>query len=156
MRWFTLPGWPAAIQGHAAAVPHMNRMAGSGAYQYKDGVTGQPGTMAIPTFALSSATVPGGGAETPSPGVAQMGLSRSVDAPEVFYPNLYYAAPQRAYWPGAGMPVSYRSDNLMPVPAVDPRGVPSTLQIAINNGQTRGQAQIQARMPFPAWPNVTG
>lgn len=156
MRFFTLPGWPAQVQGHSAAVPHLNRMAGSGAQQYKDGLTGQPGTQAIPVTPISSATIPGGGAETPSPGGAMMGLSRSGDSPDRFYPQLYFAKPQREFWPGAGMPVSVRSDNLMPVPATDPRGVPAVLQVAVNNGATRGQAQIQARPLLPSWPNVTG
>ena len=151
MRWFTLPGWPANIQGHAAAVPHLNRMAGSGAYQYKDGVTGQPGTQAIPVD--TRGTVP-----SPDIGdVALMGLSRSSDARDVFYPNLYWAYPQRAYWPGAGMPISYRSDNLMPVPANDPRGIPFAAQQPINNGRRQGgQVQIQAKLPVPFWASVNG
>ena len=156
MRFFTLPGWPAQVQGHSAAVPHLNRMAGSGAQQYKDGITGQPGTMRVPTAALSSATVPGAGAETLAPAGAMMGLGRSVDSPEAFYPTIYFARPQREFWPGAGMPVSVRSDNLMPVPAVDPRGVPAVLQAAVNNGATRGQAQIRQPPLLPSWPNVTG
>ena len=150
MRWFTLPGWPAAVNGHSAAVPHLNRMAASSAFMYKDGVTGQPGTQAIPVN--TRGTVP-----SPDIGdVALMGLSRSSDCPDVFYPNLYYARPQAQFWPGAGMPVSIRSDNLMPVPAADPRGVPFTAQVAINNGATRGRYQIAARPIMPTWPNITG
>lgn len=149
MRWFTVPGWPSAVLGHAAAVPHLNRMAGSGAQQYKDGLTGQPGTQAIP---VDTSWIPPSGRA----GQAQMGLSRSTDAPQAFYPNLYFAAPQRDYWPGAGMPISVRSDNLMPVPAVDPRGIPVTAQIPINNGRTRGRRQIAAIPGLPTWPHVTG
>jgi hypothetical protein len=155
VRLFTLPGWPGQVQGHSAAVPHLNRAAGSGAQQYKDGVTGQPGTMAVQTKALSSATVPGGGAETPAPAGAMMGLGRSIDAPEAFYPNLYFARPQAQFWPGAGMPVSVRSDSLMPVPAADPRGVPAPLQVAIQPW-ARGQSQIAAIPVLASWPNVTG
>lgn len=147
MRRFTVPGWPAKVAGHAAAVPHLNRMAGSGAQQFKDGVTGQPGTQGIPVSTKD--TVP-----SPDPGdIAMMGLSRSCDAPDVFYPNLYWARPQQAFWPGAGMPVSVTSDNLMPVPAVDPRGIPATLA---NPLMIRGQRQIQALPVLPTWPNVTG
>lgn len=139
---FIVPGWPAAVAGYAAAVPRFTRHAGSGAIQYKDRVTGQPGTMAIPTDAKG--TVP-----SPDLGdIALMGLSRSSDAPEAFYPNQYYARPERMFWPGAGMPVSYQSDNLMPVPAVDPRGIPSTMYTPINQ---RGQRQIQTRPPLPRW-----
>ena len=147
MRRFTVPGWPATVPGHAAVVPHLNRLAGSGAQQFKDGVTGLPGTAAIPVRPRDS---------VPSQAVAdiaQMGLSRSSDAPDVFYPNLYWARPQGQFWPGAGMPVSVQSDNLMPVPAVDPRGIPATLA---NPLQIRGQAQIQQLPNLPAWPNVTG
>ena len=147
MRRFTVPGWPATVPGHAAAVPHLNRMAGSGAAQFKDGVTGQPGTQAIPVDTA-------GWIPPPSPaGQAQMALSRSGDAPDVFYPNLYWARPQRDFWPGAGMPVSVQSDNLMPVPAADPRGIPVTLANPITQ---RGQKQIQALPNLPMWPNVTG
>ena len=147
MRLFQVPGWPAAVPGHAAAVPHLNRLAGSGAQMFKDGVTGQPGTQAIPVRSRDS--VP-----SPDPGdIAMMGLSRSSDAPDVFYPNLYWARPQAGFWPGAGMPVSVTSDNLMPVPAVDPRGIPATLA---NPLMIRGQSQIQQRPNLPMWPNVTG
>src|SRR5271156_772807 len=116
---YTVPGWPSSVPGHAAVTPHMNRLAGSGAQQYKDGVTGQPGTQRIPVHP-----------QIPSPDIgdlAQAGLSRSSAAPNWFLPNLYFARPQRSFWPGAGMPVSVQSDNLMPVPATDPRGIPARL-----------------------------
>ncbi len=145
MRRFTVPGWPATVRGHSAVMPHLNRIAGSGAMQFKDGVTGQPGTQAIPVQPV-----------VPSPDfgdIAQMGLSRSSDAPNVIYPNLYWARPQRDYWPGAGMPVSVTSDNLMPVPAADPRGIPAMLA---RRPVQRGQKQIQALPSLPSWPNVTG
>lgn len=146
MRRFTVPGWPATVPGHAAAVPHLNRLAGSGAQQYKDGLTGQPGTQSIP---VDTGWVPRSGPAAH----AQMGLSRSGDAPQAFYPNLYWARPQAQFWPGAGTPVSVQSGNLMPVPAVDPRGIPATLATPMLQ---RGQAQIQAIPNLPLWPNVTG
>jgi hypothetical protein len=141
---YTVPGWPSTVLGHSAVTPHLNRMAGSGAQQYKDGVTGQPGTQRIPVAPV-----------IPSPDIgdaANMGLSRSGDAPNWFLPNLYYARPQRAFWPGAGMPVSVRSDNLMPVPATDPRGIPARLSMPIVQ---RGQAQIKQRPPVTVWPDWT-
>jgi hypothetical protein len=137
---YTVPGWPAKQPGHTAVTPHLNRMAASGAQQYKDGLTGQPGTQAIPVHPV-----------VPSPDVgdkAQSGLSRSGDAPNSFFPNLYYARPQRGYWPGAGMPVSVVSDNLMPVPAVDPRGIPARLSMPILQ---RGQKQIRQPQAQPRW-----
>lgn len=147
MEAYTVPGWPTAVAGHAAVTPNMTRMAASGAMQYKDGVTGQPGTQRIPT----------GKPPVPSPDagdIAQMGLSRSSDAPgNWFLPNLYYARPERSFWPGAGMPVSTRSDNLMPVPATDPRGIPARLATPINQ---RGSRQIKASPPFVTWPPAHG
>jgi hypothetical protein len=140
---YTVPGWPASLLGHSAVTPHFNRLAGSGAEQYKDGVTGQPGTLPIP--------VTGPGVEQSRAGQALMGLSRSSDSPPSFRPNLYFARPERDFWPGAGMPVRVRSDNLMPVPARDPRGIPARLAAPVLQ---RGQYQIRARpnaMTWPAW-----
>lgn len=142
---YTVPGWPSSVQGHSAVTPHLNRLAASGAVQYKDGVTGQPGTLPIP--------VEGPGVEQSRSGQAQMGLSRTSDAPPWFRPNLYYARPERDFWPGAGMPVSVRSDNLMPVPAHDPRGIPARLAAPIVQ---RGSAQIKSRPTVVTWPAWTG
>lgn len=143
MKAYYVPGWPGNLNGHTAVTPHRNRSAGSGALQYKDGVTGQPGTKAIPVDPV-----------VPSPDqgdLALAGLSRTADAPLVIYPNLYYARPQAAYWPGAGMPVSYQSDNLLPVPAVDPRGLPSTQYMPVSNGIWRGQKAIVQPPVTPSW-----
>ena len=142
---YTVPGWPSSVSGHAAVTPHLNRLAGSGAQQYKDGVTGQPGTLPIP--------VEGPGVEQSRAGQAQMGLSRTSDAPPSFRPNLYFARPERGFWPGAGMPVAVRSDNLMPVPARDPRGIPARLAAPIVQ---RGQFQIRARPNTTTWPAWNG
>jgi hypothetical protein len=140
---YTVPGWPSTVNGHSAVTPHMNRLAGSGAQQYKDGVTGQPGTVVIPVD--TAGTLPHGGIV----GNAMMGLSRSGDSPDSFRPNLYFARPQRQFWPGAGMPISVRSDNLMPVPATDPRGIPARLARPIVQ---RGARQIQQPARVTTWP----
>lgn len=141
MKRFTVPGWPSAVNGHTAVTPGMTRMAGGGAQQYKDGVVGQPGTMAVPVQPV-----------IPSPDVgdlAQAGTSRSGNTQDLIYPNLYYARPQAQYWPGAGMPVSVRSDNMLPVPAVDPRGTPARLSMPIVQ---RGQRQVKAiPVAGPRW-----
>jgi hypothetical protein len=142
---YTVPGWPSTMAGHSAVTPHMNRLAGSGAVQYKDGVVGQPGTLPIPVHP-----------QIPSPDIgdeAQMGLSRSSDAPNSIRPNLYYARPERSFWPGAGMPISVQSDNLMPVPATDPRGVPARLSMPIVQ---RGGRQIRQPARLMTWPNYNG
>jgi hypothetical protein len=128
------------MAGHTALTPGLTRLAGSGAQQYKDGVTGQPGTQAIPVDPV-----------VPSPDTGDkvlMGLSRSEDAPDVIFPNLYFARPQGQFWPGAGQPVSVQSDNLMPVPAADPRGIPAVLSVPIN---IRGQRQIVQPAAQPRW-----
>jgi hypothetical protein len=137
---YTVPGWPATMAGHSAVTPNLTRLAASGAQQYKDGLTGQPGTQAIPVHP-----------QVPSPDIGDKGLSglsRSGDAPNYIWPNLYWARPQRGYWPGAGMPVSVRSDNLMPVPAADPRGTPATLSVPVI---IRGQRQIVQPAAQPRW-----
>jgi hypothetical protein len=145
VRWYTLPGWPARVLGHSAATPVPAHPAPGSAYQYKDGVTGHPGTVGIPVRPV-----------VPSPDVgdkAQMGVSRSGDAPDFIYPNQYWARPEEGYWPGAGMPVSYQSDNLMPVPATDPRSVAAPLQVPIN---LRGQRQVkQPPSGLIQWPNYS-
>jgi len=145
MEAYTVPGWPASMLGHAAVMPHLNRMAASGAVQYKDGVTGQPGTQTIP--------VAGPGVEQGKAGQAMSGRHRTSDGPPWFLPNLYWARPQASFWPGAGMPVSVNSDNLMPVPATDPRGIPARLAMV---PPRRGSAQIKSRTPVVRWPAVNG
>ena len=112
MRWYQFPGWPARLLGRSAATPVPHRLAGSGARQYKDGVTGRPGTQQVP--------VPGPGVPTGLIARAMGGLSYTQYSPG-FWPNQYWARPERDFWPGAGMPVSIFSDNLMPIPATDPR-----------------------------------
>lgn len=143
MEAYTVPGWPNQVAGHSAVMPHLNRVAGGGSQQFKDGVTGQPGTQRIPT----------GEPPVPSPDVGDvvnMGLSRSSDAPgNWFLPNLYFARPQRQFWPGAGMPVSVRSDNLMPVPATDPRGIPARLAFPVNPTTARNLAQPARVVRWP-------
>jgi hypothetical protein len=143
---YQVPGWPAQVRGHSAVTPHFTRLAGSGAMQYKDGVTGRPGTAGIPVKPV-----------IPSPDVgdkAQAGISRSGDAPNEFYPNQYWARPERAYWPGAGMPVSVGSDNLMPVPATDPRGVGAIMAEALGIARSLGITQIKAYPMLAVWPDV--
>jgi len=142
---YTVPGWPSSVLGHSAVTPHFNGLAGSGAMQYKDGVTGQPGTQVIPVPPLD--------VDQGIVGVAQMGLSRTSDSPRSFRPNLYFARPQRQFWPGAGQPISVRSDNLMPVPATDPRGVPARMARPIVQ---RGSQQIRQPARLTQWPAWNG
>lgn len=140
MRLFTLPGWPARVLGHAAAMPTLTRPPGSG-MQYKDGTTGRPGTQMVMR----------GDPGVPTGPVAQAmgGYSFTGNCPG-FYPNLYWARPQREYWPGAGMPVSVMSDNLMPVPATDPRSVAAPLAVPLYN---LGINQIRQPPALVQWPS---
>jgi hypothetical protein len=129
------------VRGHAAVTPHMNRYAASGAAAYKDGVTGHPGTWAAPA----------GGPPVPSDktSAAMMGTSRS-EYGQGYRPNVYWARPEAQFWPGAGMPVAVASDNLMPVPATDPRGVPARMAIPIVQ---RGAHQVASQPALGTWPD---
>jgi hypothetical protein len=51
------------------------------------------------------------------------------------------------------MPVAVAADNLMPVPATDPRGVPARLAAPIVQ---RGARQVRSRPAFPVWPDWRG
>jgi hypothetical protein len=140
-RYFTLPGWPARVLGHSAATPTMTRPPGS-AWQYKDGITGRPGTVKV----LDG--TPG----VPTGPIAQAmgGTSYTAYCPG-FYPNQYWARPEASYRPGAGMPIAVRSDNLMPVPARDPRGVPAPQAVP---SMLRGGRQIRQPARVVSWPGV--
>jgi hypothetical protein len=161
---YTTSGIPPsqARLGLSAFMPHYNRLAASGAQAYKGSVTGRPGTTAIP---VSGITTP-----VPSPDlgdIAQMGLSRSSDAPNAFWPNQYYTNPVaetggirgQAFWPGAGMPVQMynpvrpQDTTMIPVPATDLRGVyqarSATLAGGVDNNCSRALKQAAA---FIRWP----
>ena len=110
-----------------------------------------PGGGTFVLLAVAAVYVAANRGDAPSPDVgdkAQSGLSRSGDAPAYFLPNLYYARPDRDFWPGAGMPVARVGNALMPVPATDPRGIPARLA---NPLFLRGGKQIQAQHPNPTW-----
>jgi hypothetical protein len=118
--------------GLSAFMPHFNRLAASGAQAYKGGVTGRPGTAGIAVDPMQQ--------NVPSPDlgdIAQMGLSRSSDAPDMFWPNQYYDQPtivggkdgNDRFYPGAGMPIQVydpvrpQDTTMVPVPATDLRSV---------------------------------
>ena len=117
-----IPAQQAAL-GLSAFLPHYHLLAASGAQMYKGQVYGRPGTVAIPVNPYLNGTNP-----SPDLGdIAQMGLSRSSDAPDAFWPNLYYVTPEPQFWPGAGMPVQMynpvrpQDTTMIPVPALDLR-----------------------------------
>ncbi len=148
----------AARLGLSAFMPHFTRLAASGAQSYKGGVTGRPGTHPI-------AARPYAGPVVPSPDLgdlAQMGLSRSVDAPDAFWPNQYWVTTDPV-WDRAGGTAQVQVYNttrpqdttMIPVPAIDLRGVyqarAATLQAGIRTDRTSALKQAAA---FVRWPRV--
>jgi hypothetical protein len=124
-------------------MPHWNRLAASGATQYKGAVDGQPGTHGIP--APTRDTVP-----SPDIGdLALAGTSRSSDAPDMIYPGQYFEGSLDGDGTmGFVTPVRIYSDNLMPVPAQDPRGRPARLAKRVRNA---GQFQVAQPRALPSW-----
>lgn len=137
---------PEAAIGLSAFFPHLNRMAASGAQQYKDGVSGYPGTKRIPvepTRMLPPSDIND---------VGLMGLSRSSDAPDAFWPNLYYVLPERNYRPGLLIqmydPTAPELTTMIPVPAVSNRQNRLRKSAALAMGITDGGASTgQIRQP---------
>jgi hypothetical protein len=145
MAKYVVPGVPRGAQP-SAFMPHWNKYAASGAQSYKAGLVGQPGTQGIAAPTTNTQISPDMGDK------AQAGTARSSDAPDVWYPQLYYLPFLSGGYPGAPAPQSpgaaIYSDNLMPVPAVDPRGVAARLSRPVNQ---RGQAQIAQKRALPRW-----
>jgi hypothetical protein len=139
---YVVPGVPAGAMP-SAFMPTWTKYAASGAVEYKHAVDGNPGTMGIP--APTRNTVP-----SPDLGdIAQMGLSRSSDAPGMFFPQQYFEQSLDGNGTmGPVTPVRIYSDNLMPVPAVDPRGIPARLSRPVNQRGRRGIGQPRA---LPQW-----
>jgi hypothetical protein len=140
---YIVPGIPAG-KDRSAFTPNMTMLAGGGAQSYKGAVSGQPGTMGIPVDNPGARVDPGPSAQ------AMMGYHRSSDAPNQFFPNIYY---QRALTNSPqqdARQIRVYSDNMLPVPAVDPRGIPSTQFMPINQ---RGVAQLQSLPNLVTWPS---
>jgi len=137
---YTLPGVPQGAQ-LSAFMPHWNRYAGSGAQTYKLNLAGYPGTRGIP--APTHNTVP-----SPDLGdMAQMGTSRSSDAPDMWWPQQYYQQDLKGA-PGPVTPVRIYSDNMMPVPARTQWGRPAVMARPILQ---RGSQQLGQPRVVPFW-----
>ena len=106
-------------------------------YQSRGIIHGSPGVERI------AAPAPGG-----VPQSWNRALHRSSDAPPWWLPALYY---ERGALEHA--PVSVRSDNQMPVPAVDPRG---RAGIALRRPVWRGQRQVRANANPVSYPTLYG
>jgi len=136
---YTVPG---ATSTAFTPIPCIN----GAALGYKGAVVGQPGTLGVPA---PRPDVPDNAdiVAYPFPG----GYSNSGAMPPVMYPNLYY---QRALdIPGADVitgGMAIWSDNQMPIPAADPRGVAARLA---RPPAFLGQAQIGDPRRNTRWPN---
>jgi hypothetical protein len=139
---YILPGLPPGAQ-LSAFMPHAAKYAASGAQMYKHAVSGQPGTQGIP--APTTNTVP-----SPDAGdMVLMGTARSSDAPDTWYPQKWFERSLNGDGTmGPVTPVRIYSDNLMPVPAVDPRGRPARLSRPVLQ---RGQQGITQPAAMPRW-----
>lgn len=113
--------------------------------QYKQEVTGQPGTQGIPTglpeFGEQGQLVNGVSVRGAGAGYNQ----GSNTMPPVFYPQLYYER-RLSETPE----VSIYSDHQMPVPAFDPRGVAAMM---FRPTLWLGQAQLVQPKTLPKWAN---
>jgi hypothetical protein len=144
---YRVPGVPPGPgQGITAFLPHFNRQAAGGAQSYKYAVIGHPGTRGIPASTVN--TVP-----SPDLGdLAQMGISRSSDAPQMIWPNQYYQT-FLAEPPGAGMPIQVYSPtqpgltSLLPVPANN-----VALGLRSNSARLSRKAILQRVKQLPWWP----
>ena len=144
------------VNGATAFVPHFTRMAASGAFSYKNTVNGYPGTKAIPVdMNQCQPNYPVGGT------VALMGLSRTADGPDAFWPNLYYNTPEPQWWPGAGMPVQMYEPTrpwkttMIPVPAVNPviglRQQSAVLSMGVQSQQSSRTRGMYDTPRAPTW-----
>lgn len=152
---YSVPGVPPdPAKGITAFAPHFNRHAASSAQDYKYAVRGYPGTKEIRQEARQNTQI------SPDYGdLVSAGSSRSSDAPDAFWPNLYYQdhieelpgefdtgrspvySPQHPGW-----------TTLLPVPAEDGR----TTWLAESAKLTRrailnraGQVNVQPRLYMP-------
>lgn len=138
---YQVTGVPSGVQ-LSAIMPNMVRLAGSGAQQYKQALHGYPGTLAIP--APTGDTTPSGDLGD----LAQGGYHRSVDAPDQWYPQLYFQD-SLTNTPASESPgIRVYSDNLLPVPARDARGRGAVLARPVTQ---RGLFQIGQPRVIPNW-----
>src|ERR1700733_5662595 len=141
--------------GLSAFMPHYNRLAASGAQSYKNTVRGYPGTHPVPIEGL--------GDPVPSPDLgdmAQMGLSRSSDAPNAIWPNIYWEGAGPVYDRAGGTamvqvynPTRPQDTTMIPVPATDLRSLYQARSATLSGGiaPDRSKALRQATN-FIRWP----
>lgn len=137
---------PAAGRGMSAFFPNFNRLAASGAQQYKDMLTGHPG---LPGIGIASAGTP---ADTIT-AKALKGTASSSDAPWNIYPDQYWALPERNYRPGLQVqvydPVAPQNTTMIPVPATSLRQRHLRHSAALAGG-VQGSSTRQVKL----WPKL--
>ena len=151
---YSVPGVPPdPAKGITAFAPHFNRLAASGAQDYKYAAVGYPGTRAIPQTARQDTQI------SPDYGdLAQAGTARSSDAPDAIWPNQYYQryAVER---PGGIEPAIQMYSpqypgltTLLPVPAEDGRAAYLAGSAALANAAILNRARevpVFARLYSP-------
>lgn len=151
---YRVSGLPRQAQvGITAFLPHFNRLAASGAQEYKDGVYGYPGTKGIPAPTTNT---------TPQPDLGDLalyGVSASRYAPDMIWPNLYWARPERNYRPGLLIqmydPTRPQDTTMIPVPAVSLRQLylqrSAALSAGIQPGGSSGKNLAQPISQLVSW-----
>jgi hypothetical protein len=129
------------------------------AYQARGRIAGSPGTFPVP----ARSPVPLTGAAGLESARGRAGLGRVAQASQgpasggmylddtltpYWFPSIYYTTVDGNLLP----PVSVYSDNQMPVPAIDPRGLP--VRPAMAGFASRGQVQVANPRAAPWYPTT--
>lgn len=143
---YQLTGLPSeAANGTSAFLPWLTRYAASGAQSYKYGIAGGP-SLGIPADTSHTQVAP-----HDKVAQAMMGVARSSDAPDAWFPDHYQVVNNRAELPGAGMPmqrynpVRPQDTTMIPVPAVSLAAALRANQANLAYGvEPGGQRQVKA------------
>lgn len=124
----------------SALTPHMNRTAAN--WSSRGPIAGFPGTLGV-------STPPPVAVPQDKTGMANTGFHRSSDAPNRIYPSLHWVAGTDQ----EHAPVSVKSDNQMPIPALRPANV-----IVFKAYKTRkgGQRQVIQPQVVQKWLGMRG
>jgi hypothetical protein len=125
----------------AAQIPVRSR--GASDYASRGIINGSPGTAAIP------APPPPMPQDNTALGIIG-GYHRSSQAPNVWYPVIYYQ--DNTTDPPEHAPVSVLSDNQMPMPALNPLGPPAVM---MGRPRLGGQFSLQNRAASPTFPSMS-
>jgi hypothetical protein len=114
-------------------------------YASRGRVSGHPGTLRIPMPAPPAL-------HSGVNDLVNVGISRTSDAPPFFLPSVYYEN-GNAYGDHEHAPVSTRSDNQMPVPALRPANV---LVFDPYRARLGGQRQVVQPQVVQRWLGMRG